>query len=86
MAAPLQSLARKRTTLLVSMSGTGLSQFMTSPWQLFPTWGILVGVGAGAGAVHFTAAVANCWFFSESVFRGPSLAGNTKSLPPRSHP
>src|SRR6202051_2809315 len=54
MAGLMQSLGLKRTmlsALLVLMSGTGLSLFMTSPWQLFLTWGVMVGVGAGAGAV-----------------------------------
>jgi MFS family permease len=41
---------------------TGLSIFMTAPWQLFLTWGLLVGIGSGAGAVGIAAAVANRWF------------------------
>src|SRR3954471_15738313 len=41
---------------------TGLSIFMTAPWQLFLTWGLLVGIGSGAGAVGMAAAVANRWF------------------------
>ncbi len=55
----------KRTILLGMMllvSGTGLSIFMTEPWQLFLTWGLMVGVGCGAGAVGISAAVANRWF------------------------
>ena len=35
---------------------------MTAPWQLFLTWGLLVGIGSGAGAVGIAAAVANRWF------------------------
>ena len=35
---------------------------MTTPWQLFLTWGLMVGIGAGAGAVGMAAAVANRWF------------------------
>src|SRR3954452_21058672 len=42
--------------------GTGLSIFMTEPWQLFLTWGLMVGIGCGAGAVGISAAVANRWF------------------------
>jgi MFS family permease len=67
----MQSLGLKRTmllALLVLMSGTGLSLFMTSPWQLFLTWGVMVGVGAGAGAVGFAGAVANRWFFKRTGF------------------
>jgi MFS family permease len=55
----------KRTIIgciLVLIAGTGLSNFMTSPWQLFLTWGLMVGIGAGAGAVGIAAAVANRWF------------------------
>ena len=55
----------KRTVLgcmLVLVLGTGLSNLMTSPWQLFLTWGLLVGIGSGAGAVGMAAAVANRWF------------------------
>jgi predicted MFS family arabinose efflux permease len=35
---------------------------MTTPWQLYLTWGLMIGVGAGAGAVGMAAAVANRWF------------------------
>jgi len=55
----------KRTILLcltLLAAGTGLSIFMTEPWQLFLTWGVMVGIGSGAGAVGITAAVANRWF------------------------
>ena len=44
--------------------GTALSTFITQSWQLFFTWGLLVGVGASAGAVGMAAAVANRWFVS----------------------
>ena len=44
--------------------GTGLSTFIAQSWQLFFTWGLLVGVGASAGAVGMAAAVANRWFVS----------------------
>src|SRR5713226_2034569 len=55
----------KRTILLGMMllaAGTGLSLLMTEPWQLFVTWGLMVGIGCGAGAVGIAAAVANRWF------------------------
>jgi MFS family permease len=54
----------KRTVLLGMMllvASTGLSIFMTEPWQLFLTWGLMVGIGC-AGAVGITAEVANRWF------------------------
>ena len=55
----------KRTILwcmAMLMAGSGLSVFMTSPWHLFLTWGVMVGIGSGAGAVGIAAAVANRWF------------------------
>jgi MFS family permease len=61
----MQIIGLKRTMLgclAVLMLGTGLSLFMTSPWQLFLTWGLLVGIGSGAGAVGIAGAVANRWF------------------------
>jgi hypothetical protein len=35
---------------------------MTTPWQLFVTWGLMVGIGSGAGATGMAAAIANRWF------------------------
>lgn len=61
----MQVIGLKRTMLLcltILATGTGLSTFMTAPWQLFLTWGLMVGIGAGAGAVGMAAAVANRWF------------------------
>jgi MFS family permease len=61
----METLGLKRTImlcLLVLLAGTGLSAFMTTPWELFLTWGFLVGVGASAGAVGMSTAVANRWF------------------------
>jgi MFS family permease len=61
----------KRTIIgcmLVLMAGTGLSIFMTSPWQLFLTWGLMVGIGSSAGAMGLAAALTNRWFFKRSEF------------------
>jgi MFS family permease len=61
----MQVIGLKRTMmscLTVLMAGTGLSSFMTEPWQLFLTWGVMVGIGAGAGAVGTAGVVANRWF------------------------
>ena len=89
MAGLMQSLGLKRTmilALLVLMSGTGLSVFMTSPWQLFLTWGVMVGIGAGAGAVGFAGAVANRWFqkrtgFASGLLFAANAAGQLIFLP-----
>jgi MFS family permease len=48
--------------MVVLMAGTGLSIFMTTPWELFVTWGLMVGIGSGAGAVGMAAAISNRWF------------------------
>ncbi|HVZ10188.1 MFS transporter [Rhodopila sp.] len=61
----MQVIGLKRTMLgcfVILMTGTGLSYFMHAPWQLFLTWGFMVGIGSGAGAVGFAGAVANRWF------------------------
>ncbi len=59
----------KRTIIgcmLILIAGTGLSNLMTSPWQLFLTWGLMVGIGCGAGAVGMAAAIANRWFIKRN--------------------
>ncbi len=71
MAGLMQSIGLKRTmigALFILMAGTGLSMLMTSPWQLFVTWGVMVGIGAGAGAVGFAGMVANRWFLKRTGF------------------
>ena len=65
----MQVVGLKRTMigcLLVLMAGTGLSTFMDAPWQFFVTWGLMVGIGSGAGAVGFGGAVANRWFIERT--------------------
>ena len=42
--------------------GSGLTVFMTEPWQLYLCWGVLVGVGTGAVAPVLAATIANRWF------------------------
>jgi MFS family permease len=79
----------KRTILacmMVMMAGTGVSTFMTEPWQLFLTWGLLVGIGSGATAVGITTTVANRWFatrtgFAIGVFFAANAAGQLVFLP-----
>ena len=61
----IQVVGLKRTMigcLTILMAGTAASTFMNAPWQLFLTWGLMVGIGSGAGAVGFAGAVANRWF------------------------
>jgi MFS family permease len=65
----IEVIGLKRTILgcmMMLIAGTGLSNFMTAPWQLFLTWGLMVGIGSGAGAVGIAAAVANRWFLKRN--------------------
>ena len=85
----MQIIGLKRTIMLclaLLMTGTGLSTFMTEPWQLFVTWGLMVGIGSGAGAVGMAAAVANRWFarrtgFAMGLLTSANAAGQLIFLP-----
>src|SRR5271156_7257601 len=64
-AALIQVIGLKRTVLLsmgLLVLGAGLSSFVTEIWQLYLTWGVLVGLGSGAGMVGLATAIANRWF------------------------
>src|SRR5215469_15006470 len=64
-AALLQTIGLRRTvlaSLVLLVIGAGGSSLARTPWQLYATWGILVGVGSGAGMVGLATAVANRWF------------------------
>ncbi len=43
-------------------SGSTLTIFMKSPWQLILLWGVVVGIGTGSMALVFAATIANRWF------------------------
>jgi len=65
----MQIIGIKRTILgclALLMTGTGISYFMTAPWQMYLTWGLLVGIGSSAGAVGIAGAVANRWFIKRN--------------------
>jgi MFS family permease len=76
----METLGLRRTILLcllLLLAGTGLSTFITASWQLFFTWGLLVGIGSSAGAVGMAAAVANRWFVAHrGLAMGLLSAGN----------
>jgi len=64
-AALMQTIGIRRTMLsaLVLLAlGAGGSAFVTKPWHLYLTWGLLVGLGAGATGFGVAAVVANRWF------------------------
>ena len=48
--------------LVLVASGSGLTVWMTQPWQLFLYWGVFVGFGTGCLALVFASMVANRWF------------------------
>jgi predicted MFS family arabinose efflux permease len=59
---------------------------MTEPWQLFATWGVMVGVGVGTGAIGIGGAVANRWFakrtsFAMGLLTSANAAGQLVFLP-----
>ncbi len=61
----LQTIGIKRTivlTLTVLVVATTLSGFISQPWQLFATWGLLVGLASGTGGAGLAATIANRWF------------------------
>jgi predicted MFS family arabinose efflux permease len=79
-AALMRTIGLKRTVLLsmaLLVLGAGSSAFITNVWQLYLTWGVLVGVGSGAGMVGLAAAVANRWFVARrGLVVGLLTAGN----------
>jgi sugar phosphate permease len=62
--------------VLISL-GSGLTVFMTAPWQLVLCWGVLVGIGAGSMSMAFVATVVNRWFVARrGLVSGILTAGN----------
>jgi len=63
----IQSIGLRRTvlaSLVLLVLGAGGSAFVREPWELYATWGVLVGIGSGAGMVGLATAVANRWFLA----------------------
>ena len=48
--------------LALVVTGVGLATLMTSVWQLWMTWGVMVGLGTGVTALVLGATVASRWF------------------------
>jgi len=60
--------------------------FMTEPWHLYLTWGLMVGIGASAGSIGLATAVANRWFsarrgFAVGIMISANAAGQLIFLP-----
>jgi len=64
-AALLERLGVRRTAmgaLVLVAAGCLATTVMTSPWQLWVLWGVVIGAGTGSIALVFGAIVANRWF------------------------
>jgi predicted MFS family arabinose efflux permease len=61
----MQTFGIRRTVLLalsVLSVSVGLSGFIDQPWEMFATWGVMVGIASGATSTGLAATVANRWF------------------------
>jgi len=89
MAGMIQAIGLKRTVvscLSVVVTGTALSVFITESWQLYVTWGLMVGIGASAGSIGLATAVSNRWFeknraFAVGIMSSANAAGQLVFLP-----
>lgn len=50
------------TALMLIAAGSALTVFVTAPWMLLLTWGLLIGLGTGSMALVFAATVTDTWF------------------------
>ncbi|MEU7629275.1 MFS transporter [Nocardia sp. NPDC049220] len=48
--------------LIAVAAGSGLTVYMSQPWHLIMTWGLLVGVGVGSMSMPFVATITGRWF------------------------
>jgi MFS family permease len=67
-------------------AGSGLTVWMTQPWQLFLYWGVFVGFGTGCLALVFASMVANRWFHKHrslvtGIFSAAYATGQLAFLP-----
>ena len=74
------------SAILTIATGVALTSVMTSLWQLYLLWGVVVGVGAGCMASVLAAVVANRWFVARrglvvGVLTAASATGQLVFLP-----
>ena len=72
--------------LALVAAGSGLTVWMTEPWQLFLYWGVFVGFGTGCLALVFASMVANRWFHKHrslvtGIFSAAYATGQLVFLP-----
>jgi predicted MFS family arabinose efflux permease len=63
--------------LMLMSAATAASYFMTQPWHLFLTWGVLTGLGSGAVANVLGAVIVNRWFVTNRGFVMGLLTAST---------
>jgi MFS family permease len=81
-AALMQRFGVKRTiscALALIAGSIFLSLFMTKPWQLIATWGVLSGVGSGCVAMVLAATVVNRWFVARRGLMMGLLSASTST-------
>jgi predicted MFS family arabinose efflux permease len=66
--------------------GSGVTVFVTQPWQIVLAWGVLVGLGTGSMALVFAATVVDRWFVKSrglvvGILTAGSAAGQLAFLP-----
>jgi MFS family permease len=76
--------------LVLVAAGSGLTVFMTAPWQLIACWGVLIGLGTGSMAMAFVATVTSRWFVARrgvvtGVLTAGGAAGQLVFLPVLAH-
>ncbi|MFC0408115.1 MFS transporter [Roseomonas elaeocarpi] len=63
--------------LILMAASTGLSSFMSQPWHLIATWGVLSGMACGAVAMVLAATVVNRWFVTNRGLVSGLLTAST---------
>ena len=76
--------------MVLIVAGVALATRMTAPWQMWLTWGLMVGLGTGMTAMVLGATVANRWFDSRrglviGVLTASSATGSLIFLPLAAH-
>ncbi|MEU3345660.1 MFS transporter [Streptomyces sp. NPDC006700] len=74
------------SALVVIAAGSGLTVWMTTAWQLWLCWGLLVGLGTGSMALAFAATVTDRWFTQRrglvtGILTAASASGQLVFLP-----
>jgi MFS family permease len=74
------------TALTLMAASTAISVFMTAPWELYLTWGIMSGLGSGCVALTLGATIVNRWFAARrglimGIFAASTATGTLIFLP-----